>query len=861
MRARRGTFLLFCLAAVSLTVVIVFAFLKAVELQRNQAVSMAFPALAQQAALYGSRHAVEELVKDYRREAVATLDAPGRAMFRAFRIPLGASLDRGDAASERMLDQADVAMEARISRPAWEERAFGLGGQDLYGIDSDWFYVAGRGRWFEVEFRNRTDPAATTQPAAVPFPWDDGVDADGAHGDDSEAGTLSADLRSPPAYDAAWTRIDVDGTAASARNARSQARYRLRYAVTVLDLDGALLMNPDPDIDFRAFAKADPTTYAQPLQQLVARHMHAVPPLVNALLNFVPGNDGNTHGTAPEAAQHAFMGRGHGTSFLRDALPLDGSAAVAVPRTWPLMYRGSADIRQHGGDHLYDYDGVAASEAGGSPLPLTAFTGYSSRSSGLMLTGAQASPFNLNRAVNRIGSRTPIPLLMACTPFGRPLSGGALTAASTTSGPYDGWTTTPWKVNVLTAPPAVLRALLYAYMPPGVVEIANGRFRDMFHKKHSDAFLAYDPPPGAGTVLPDHNAADARALTSRYPGQWMTNATGAHDDLGAAIQVSELPLVRDPLLFTSVAYPAAAPGANSFWKDIICGFSNAVAVAKRAHLRYSYSKFHADKDASDPPYQVTVDPAVADPEVAGEASAKVLTTKAFDRLFLACLGIDMADPDAATTYLWTWGPLAYADWADGRADYIKAVKDTTTARATIKGFAASGVANAAEKSATMELVLNDFRLSFFGSDPAYTPDFRPLDFNGDGYATCSAYHASRSPARAGGIGRESAANAAGEGAWSIADILRPAGDTQRIVPFCISGCTYVGRSRYWDVQVRGEVYDNRLKRPVANATLQSVLVIDPEARRDRGVANDQAQTQILFQRWHYDRYSALMARE
>ena len=61
--------------------------------------------------------------------------------------------------------------------------------------------------------------------------------------------------------------------------------------------------------------------------------------------------------------------------------------------------------------------------------------------------------------------------------------------------------------------------------------------------------------------------------------------------------------------------------------------------------------------------------------------------------------------------------------------------------------------------------------------------------------------------------------------------------------------------------MRGEVYDNRLKRPVANATMMSVLAIDPEARRERGLGSDQAQTQILFQRWYFDRYSALMARE
>jgi len=863
------------MAAVALTVVVVFAFLKAVELQRNQAVAMAFPQLAQQAAQYGARHAIEELIKDYRREAVTTLDATGRRLFRAARIPMGADLERGDSASERVLDQVDVAMEARICRPMWEERAFGLYSDELYGNDTDWFYVAGRGRWFEVEYRNRSDPAGTALPAAVPFPWDDGADVDGAHPDDVESGTLSADLQAPVAYDANWRRIDTDGTAASARSARARSRYRLRYAVVARDLDAALLMNPDPDIDWRAFTRADPRTYALPMQRMVARHMHAIPPLANALLNFAPGKDSNFHGSVPEAMQHVFTGRGHASNILRQDLLLDGSSVDAVPRTWPLMYRGSDDIRWHGGDRLFDYDGVAAGEAGGRPLPLTNFRGYRSKSTGVMLTGAQASPYNLGRAAMRIGSNTPTPLSMACTVFGRGLSGGALTAGSATSGPYDGWSSTPWKVNVLTAPPAVIRALLYAYLPPGVVEVAGGRFRDLFNQSHSDAFT-YAPPPGAGPVLPDYNAADARAAAARYPGRWLQNAAGAHDTLGATIGVSGLRPVRDPYLYTSVAYAGAVAGTDSFWKDVIVAFSNAVAVAKRAHMRHPYSKFNGDNGAADPPYQMTVDPAVADDIVAAEPTAKVASTQELDRLFLACLGIDMANQGAsaslaapydATAYLWQWAAPTWPDWADGRSAYIKAEKDTTTPRVTLRAIARSGAPNAAETSSAMELVLNDLRLSFFGSDPAYTPSFRPLDFNGDGYATCSAYRSDRASARkdplriSDGIGQESAVNAAGEGEWSIADILRPAGDAQRIVPFCISGCLYVGRSRFWELQVRGEVYDNRLKRPVANASLQTVLAIDPEARRDRGLGNDQAQSQILFQRWHYDRYSALMAKE
>lgn len=892
MRCARGSFLLFAMAAVSLTVVMVFAFLKAVELQRNEASSAAFPMLAREAALYGLRHAQEELVKDYHREAVATLDAPGRAAFRAAAQPLSIEGDWGDASSERVLDQVDVAMETRISRPLWEERMFRLGTHVdmLYRLDRDWFYVAGRGRWFEVEFRNRTAAGATTLPAPVPFPWDDGADADGTHPGDQESGTLSADIQSPLAFDGAWNRIAAAGGATEARAARRYARYRLRYAVVARDLDGTILINPDPDLDWRSFTRADPRTYADPTQRMVARHMHLVPAVACALLTFNKGMDSGAFGKVPNLMQHIFMGRGNGRNFARSALPLDGSAVDIAPRTFPLMYRTVADLRAHGdgfgptgtGGRLYDFDGVTASEAGGRQVPLSDNRTYEERATGLMLTGPQASPYNLCRVATCLTSvdwwaPTPTPLLMACSPFGRGLSGKSLADRLSSSGPYDGWTSTPWKVNLLTAPPAVIRALLYAYLPSGVVR--DHRFRDLFNETHSDAF-AYRAPQGSSPVYPDYHASDTRSAAQRYPGPLLENGGGVTDVLGRDIAVSTLQPVLDPYLYTSIVHtgisadlmPAAA--RDSFWNDIIMAFSNAVGVAKRAHMRYPFTKFHGSKWGADPPYQITVTPATDDAAVVGEASAKVAGTGDFDRLFLACLGVDMdrqgpganTAPYDVTSYLWAGEVPASGTVAEGRSDYLTAVKNTTAARETIRSLFRTGRLTA-DQSSVMELVLNDFRLSFFASDPAYTAAFRPLDFNGDGYAACSAYRSDRASARkdlariALGIGQESAADSDGRGEWSIADILRNPGDGQRIVPFCISGCLYVGRSRFWDVTVRGEVYDNTLKRPVANATLQSVVAIDPEGRIEAGAGAGRPIHQVLFQRWYFDRYGALMGRE
>jgi hypothetical protein len=166
----------------------------------------------------------------------------------------------------------------------------------------------------------------------------------------------------------------------------------------------------------------------------------------------------------------------------------------------------------------------------------------------------------------------------------------------------------------------------------------------------------------------------------------------------------------------------------------------------------------------------------------------------------------------------------------------------------------------------MELVLNDFRLSFFGSDPAYTADFRPLDFSGDGFATCSAYRIGRAGAdtivhtAANGIAQNSVADGSGRGEWSTAALTQTPTDAQAIVPFCITGSFFIGRSRYWDVVVRGEVYDNWLKRPLTSATVQSTFVIDPTDQESSGNVGQQYATHVIYQRWFNNRIHSLMAR-
>ncbi|MBN8524973.1 MAG: hypothetical protein J0M02_06545 [Planctomycetes bacterium] len=144
-----------------------------------------------------------------------------------------------------------------------------------------------------------------------------------------------------------------------------------------------------------------------------------------------------------------------------------------------------------------------------------------------------------------------------------------------------------------------------------------------------------------------------------------------------------------------------------------------------------------------------------------------------------------------------------------------------------------------QRSRAMELVLNDFRVSFFGASPQYHTDFRPMDFNGDGRAECSAYPAGNAAATAG---------------------YGPALSTATDNWFCLTGTFRVGYSRFFRVWTRGELYDNYLRKPVSRATLETVLAVDPDGSYEFAApgAGSLRDTHVIYQRWLYHKGRATL---
>jgi hypothetical protein len=143
----------------------------------------------------------------------------------------------------------------------------------------------------------------------------------------------------------------------------------------------------------------------------------------------------------------------------------------------------------------------------------------------------------------------------------------------------------------------------------------------------------------------------------------------------------------------------------------------------------------------------------------------------------------------------------------------------------------------------MELVVNDMRMSFFGSSPQY-PDFRAIDFDDDGHVRCSAYPGGSAPADP----------MTGKG---------PVPGPER--RFSLTGHFVFQKSRYWRITCRGEVFDQVRQRPVAEADLEAAYCLDPDGEAFDLVnapipGAGPLSTRLLYQRWLWNRYKGARSR-
>lgn len=941
-RTSAGSIILYCLGMAAIVVVIGVGFLRSVMRDTVAGTSSQHLLLAQSAAKAGSTEAIAAIIADYQSTSLelgvgaggsATLFSPPTFLDGPYRAPF-VSLTKPDRLrnvdDNSAVGMNDVRSENMLIAPMTRMMDHNSGGQTamryLWHTNGLVMYD-GRGRYIEPGYGNtvRPSPTGLSPVAVMPTLFLDDTATPSRH----NALFLNGSL----------VRVESDGSSVGDRDARKAARYRLRFALGVIDLGGHLLSNPKADMD------ADWTNpgndYRAPSDRM-REESEAWYNMASAFPNY-PGLSG-PHYSQALRWQHVFQGRGNAMNY-------DRHWTTSLPSTFPYMFRSqdmattsSYDVLKHWGrfaDNFGSYRLFAlspsrepTSESYYQPNYTRSGTTYGNgETKGLYRILNNDASFSTRFAATQNGGQTLPNLLVdyihantgpqpswytqqqsakgfmngydGCyypgehappvevgmllpTPFGRAV------AASAASGRkwYEGKCTTPWYINVLTAPPRVISCMLLAYLPPTFKNLryceenfalASSKStlllgswnaislrrlglggHDLFTRLAGTGFSEW-PTPSADGVDPNFQSADARTANQVYPGrQWNDPDL---DNLGKYIDTDTRVTgtcshTGNGLLYTFwnnyestksaggfLSGPPSGWGSNggdwyfqrlgangtqSYWWDIVQAAASAIAVTRATWVQYPNTVFTPSAAGAFSP------PSMRDP-------SQYDSIKELDRLFLRQLGESFVSPGDGTPI----APIVQGS-AGGTQTFTQSASVINN---TIRTLVANDLIrtlsfSSSQRGMIMERVLNDFRLSFFGASPQYCSGFRPLDFDGDGKVMCSGYDSTGDiTEKSLGIDRWKPV----DGTFVDPDILGASG--RGPTPdnwFCLAGTFYIGKSHYYRIISRGELFDNLLQRPVSDATLESVLVVDPEG-------NDIGQSHILFQRWHFDRYTGHMS--
>lgn len=924
---RAGSAILYCLGLSAIVVVIGFGFLRSTMHDSVAGSSSQIGLLAQAAARAGVADATEAVIADYASTSLVvgagygstvTISNPPMFLDGPFRAPFVSLVNPNQLQNvdTNTLDSMnDVRAENPVVNPLLR---FGddTGDASLY-LRYDWFNLGiipydGRGRYIEPNYRNitRQNPATSTVTVLT---------------------TKVLDLNAVPErhnalfLDSSFRRVASDGTSAGDKMARAAARYRLRYALGVIDLGGQLLTNPKADLNYDW---QDPNNeYRHPPLWL----QEAGEAWYNMAAAF-PRWASSGMVSQPLRWQHVFLGRGNTSNY-------DRQAGTSFPVTFPMMFRINQSPPLAGKGYywglyaalladatgnsettgLLNIPGTTATPAGGEALkqsyggdrftfshigPQPSWYTQQQSARGMLANNSASSypAYPRRDGATYWGEQSPKPdhAEFLPTPFGR--------GVSTWSGVgtrkwYEGRCNTPWYVNLLTAPRAVINYMQYAYLPPsfkagkkeenfalkvdpasippktttdvpataeyllGSWQIFSGsslKGHDLFTRLAGGGFSEW-PTPSAGGVDPNFLAPDTRTVSQIYPGKmWnepgldnlgkdinanVLDGTAMCSNMGSSFASITVPTTAVPSVYLKgAASPATTPPAgwgsdpndrfvqrltsnNSYWLDITSAFNTAIALARAAWVQYPNAYSNA---GNSPPFHSFSPSTLRDPNLYD-------SIEDIDRLFLRQLGEDFDNPGngiplAPVQLTVSGNKLVCTQSATAISNTIRTLVNDDLIKASLY--------SSAERGAIMERVLNDFRMSFFGASPQYVDRFRPFDFDGDGKVMCSCY-ASTGIDFDKGLDRYS----------TIEPNVTAYGNRRGLTPvnwFSLTGTFYIGKSHYFRILCRGEVFDNVVQKPVSDATLESVLVVDPEG-------TDISQSHYLFQRWHFNRYTGSLS--
>jgi hypothetical protein len=276
--------------------------------------------------------------------------------------------------------------------------------------------------------------------------------------------------------------------------------------------------------------------------------------------------------------------------------------------------------------------------------------------------------------------------------------------------------------------------------------------------------------------------------------------------------------------------PTLGPEPRSIWGVLGQAMGAAIMVAKVRHQLYPTPN-------SNPATVFNGGPNTALPPVD--------TMRDLDAVFLANLGIDINNPAAPPAVAGYYGQTG----TPGTISSFYPANNPFTLCAAGSPLPTTPYSPQVQAE-VMELLINDMRLSFFGSSPDY-PNFQPLNFRGGNDAgmpdaICSGYASSGNPSEiANGVDHHGAPRSAPT-TW-----------------FSNTGCFFIGKSRFWRIRSRGEVWDNVTNKTLSEGLLDSVVCVDPADATTAdplpNPAGGQWSTHTIYQRWWYDVYRGMMS--
>lgn len=277
---------------------------------------------------------------------------------------------------------------------------------------------------------------------------------------------------------------------------------------------------------------------------------------------------------------------------------------------------------------------------------------------------------------------------------------------------------------------------------------------------------------------------------------------------------------------------------DSYWWDLATAMAETVTLAKALHQDAAWVGAEAV-----PAYVGTVG-----------APPKPTSVRDLDRLFLSLLGEwfpgDVQTPGSTVA---SKPSIVMVSMSNSQNDDARLHLVQARSRRYLIDFTCSANIRAVakrltdltlpdervrRKTACMERVLNDMRMSFFGAGGGYA-SFRPFDLDGDGYACASCYTGSSGhPALVLSNGQAIPAAPATAGEADVPPPMR----------FSLTGYFSLDKVRYVRALVRGQIWDELRAQSIAEANLDTVFAVDPDGTCDPSTGNGLT-CRTLYQRW------------